>query len=67
MAVVESGETAFLSDIPLVPAGAPARATSSATKAASPSPAADIPDRKRVVRELKEIVKILDRAGRKTR
>lgn len=55
--VVESGETAFLSDIPLQPAAA---------KAAS-KPAPDFPDKKRVVRELKDIVKILDRAGRKTR
>jgi len=52
--VVESGETAFLSDIPLQP-----RATSKA--------APELPDKKRVVRELKDIVKILDRAGRKTR
>jgi DNA-binding transcriptional MerR regulator len=61
--VVESGETAFLSDIPLQP-----RATSSpnAVKAASKA-AAEFPDKKRVVRELRDIVKILDRAGRKTR
>lgn len=61
--VVESGETSFLSDIPLIPANAP-RTTASA--AAAPA-AADFPDRKRVVRELKELVKILDRSGRKTR
>lgn len=74
MPVVESGETAFLSDIPLVPANTPratsstaAAAASSPAKAASASAVADFPDRKRVVRELKELVKILDRSARKTR
>lgn len=58
--VVESGETSFISDIPLAP-GPPATAKAAANRAA------DIPDKKRVVRELKEIVKLLDRTGRRTR
>ena len=62
--VVESGETAFLSDIPLQPqAASSAPARSSGSVKAAP----EFADRKRVVRELKELVKILDRAGRKTR
>lgn len=82
--VVESGETAFLSDILLVPGGAPRTVAPSAparsaapshapaasppaAKAPATSPGQDFPDRKRVVRELKDIVKLLDRAGRKTR
>jgi DNA-binding transcriptional MerR regulator len=56
--VVEKGETAFLSDIPLQPA-APAKAGAKTS--------GDFGEKKRVVKELKEIVKLLDRSGRRTR
>ena len=55
--VVEAGETSFLSDVPLQ--SGPAK---SAAKASG-----DFGEKKRVVKELKEIVRLLDRSGRRTR
>jgi len=68
--VVESGETAFLSDIPLQPqAASSSSAPSSGRASKTVSAAPEFADRKRVVRELKDLVKILDRssAARRTR
>ncbi len=79
--VTESGETAFLTDA-MAPPPPAKRATASTAPSAAPAAratggtaatggagatGADFPDRKRVVKELKEIVKLLDRSGRKTR
>lgn len=65
-AVAESPTADFLLDVPAV-----TRKTASAPVPAAAPPTArttaDFPDKKRVVRELKEIVKILDRGARKTR
>lgn len=61
--VVESGETSFLSDIPLT--GTPRSTGQTAKPSAGAS--AEFQEKKRVVKELKDIVRLLDRAGRKTR
>jgi DNA-binding transcriptional MerR regulator len=73
-AVAESPTADFLLDVPAVTrktasAQTVAAASAPAPTAATPAArtAADFPDKKRVVRELKEIVKILDRGARKTR